>query len=186
MGIFGRIFGTRPRPASLDQRSPPTNRKGGGGLRVWEQLCLPISPKRVIAFSIPEEDKMWVLSYQGLHHVTLGPAASVTTLALSELDGSVYDDEHGMLLMEGKRYPLLGQHGGVAVLELATGERAHLFPDLDMGSPGFVAWVPGVGETFRYLWPADEHSYGFVRGTFSADGRYIVVGSARGVAVFRR
>jgi hypothetical protein len=186
MGIFARLFGSQPRSASLNEGHSETSWQGPGGSRVWEEVQLPISPERVVGFSIPEGDVLWVLSFGGLHCFTLAPSISVATLALSDLDCSVYDEDGGVLLMDGKRYPLLGQNGGAAVLELATGERALLIPDFDMGSPAFLAGVPGVGETFGYLWPADEHKFGFVRGTFSADGRYIVVGSARGVRVFRR
>jgi hypothetical protein len=155
----------------------------GGPTGGWERIELPVNFSPLIEFSIPDGDHLWALSRRGLHSVTLAPEVSVRTVDPSSLDASVYDEERGVLRLDGHEYPLLGQHGGDAITTLDNGEqvqysRCHETNILDL----LVQDAAGRSVLAVTVWGAWEFGYA----TFSRCGRYIAFGSAPFLTVFRR
>jgi len=150
----------------------------------WGLIQLPVFYHRPVAYTIPEEDELRVLSDRGLHEVTLAPVPSVHTHDLALLDASMYDVKRGVITHGAREWPCLGYHGGTPIRESADGWRLRQVIYHDIGN--IQLWAdPPNGPSFLVAEFFDCDT-DFVNCTFSRDGRYLVLGWSDGLLVFRR
>jgi hypothetical protein len=147
---------------------------------MWQQLPLPYVCERLIAFSIPEGDEFWALSAEGLHRITLAPEVSVWTDPAHAEDDDLYDIERGLLSYGGRKFWMVGLHGGEPVGDLPGGERLELDPDA-----GWLSVTDRAGRWLADVGPFDL-SQDWAYATFSTDGRYVVIGTPSELSVYRR
>jgi hypothetical protein len=147
---------------------------------MWEQVPLPYVCERLIALSVPEGGEFLVLSYEGLHHVTLASDVSVRTDPAHAEDYDIYDTDRGVLAYEGRKYWMLGLHGGEPVGDLPGGERLEVDPDA-----GRLSVTDQAGRLLADVGNFDL-SEEWACATFSTDGNYIVIGTPNELRVYRR
>jgi len=51
---------------------------------MWEQIKLPFICERIVAFSVPQEDTVWIMSWDILFQVNLVPEVSVLIVLQDE------------------------------------------------------------------------------------------------------
>jgi hypothetical protein len=134
----------------------------------WRQVEVPGICERMIGFSIPQDDKVLVVSYEGTHllHLT-NPVTVEHDDEYAEYD--IYDPSTGNCLYKGKKWKIIGLYPGQPLLESLYGERLQLDALREC-----IAVVKGDEE----LWssPFENFSGDWVAVTFSPDGRFIVLG----------
>jgi hypothetical protein len=135
---------------------------------MWRQLSVPGICERMIGFSVPQDDTVLVVSYEGMHLVRLGPPITVETDPnYAEYD--LYEPDTGVCRYRGKSWEIIGLHPGRPVLTGCEGERLVL--DAEKGT---VSIVKGGGETWSSRF--ENFSGDWAAATFSPDGRFIVLG----------
>jgi hypothetical protein len=135
---------------------------------MWREPKVPEICERMIGFSVPQDNQVLVISYEGTHVVRIGSTITVETdEEFAEYD--IYDPESGVARYRGREYQIIGLHGGVPLLESPTGERLVL---------DVKAQVLSVlrDSTIVYSRPYKNFSGDWAAATFSLDGRYIVLG----------
>ena len=138
----------------------------------WRRVPVPEVCERMIGFSVPQDGVVLVVSYEGLHLVTLGPPAGVETdPAHGEYD--LYDPRAGVCRYRGREWQVLSLHPGRPLLAGRGGERLLLDAEAETLS---------VVEDGEEVWSAGyENSSGdWAAATFSPDGRFIVLGCPYG------
>lgn len=137
---------------------------------MWKPIQLPYIFERMIAFSIPAADVVWILSYEGLHRLTLVPRPEVWTEPKHAEDYGLLDADGTLLVYAGQRIPMLGLYGGEPLLRHPKGQQ--LAPHFDSERVDVLAPDGSIEQaiTFKDL----SGDWGFA--TFSADGRYLLVG----------
>jgi hypothetical protein len=144
---------------------------------MWKTLSIPYFCERLIAFSIPEDDEVWVMSYEGLHRITLRPEVRIWTDPEHAEDYDVYDADQGVLNYRGRQYPMLGLHDGEPLLRGPRGELLELDDSRERlmvrDRQGGLKQVIGYG-----------HS-DWAMATFSVDGSYLVLGTDERFQVFQ-
>ena len=128
--------------------------------------------ERVIGFSVPADDELIVISYEGLHRLRLRPTVVVgCDPQFSEY--AAYDPGSGIACYEGREYSIIGLHGGTPVLTTDRGERLHLDTQAESLS------ISGNGaETFTMKY--ENLSGDWVVATFSREGNWVVLGCPYG------
>ncbi len=72
----------------------------------WRQLGVPPICERMIGFSVPQDDTVLVISYEGMHLLQLGSTITVETdTEYSEYD--LYDPATGICRYRGRDYHIL-------------------------------------------------------------------------------
>lgn len=135
---------------------------------MWVRIDLPFICERMIAFSIPDDGEMWVLSYEGLHRIKLSPVVSVETFRQHAEDYTIYDHKRCELTFGECRYPMVGLHGGKPILEHPNGDQ--LKPDEER-----VTILDEQGDEKQVMEIVDL-SGDWGHATFSRDGRQLVIG----------
>ncbi len=140
----------------------------GGLVADWRQLAIPRICERVIGFSVPQDDTVLVISYEGMHLIRLSPQVTVETdPEYREYD--LYDEVSGVCRYRGREWDIIGLFPGRPILAGREGEELVLDADaetLSVVKGGQVVWRSRY-ENFSGDWAA---------ATFSPDGRYIVLG----------
>lgn len=134
----------------------------------WRQLSMPGFCERMIGFSVPLNDTILVISYEGMHLLRLGPSVTVNTdLEYREYD--LYDPDAGICRYLGKEWDIIGIHPGRPILSVRQDERLVL----DIASE-----TVSVVRADRVVWSSDYANFSgdWAAATFSPDGRFIVVG----------
>jgi hypothetical protein len=143
------------------QPSPPDAER-------WVQLAVPHICERMIGFSVPQDDAVLVVSYEGMHMIRLGAPVTVDT---DEEHGEydLYDADLGVARYAGRDWDIIGLHGGRPIRARRDGERLILSTDVER-----IALVRG-GEQ---VWSAryENFSGDWAAATFSPNGRFIVLG----------
>lgn len=138
---------------------------------MWEKLKLPFFCERMYAFSIPQQDTLWVIDYDQLFHVTLIPEISISTaLQGAEELNKVFDDDRSILVIDGKIYPMLGLYGGVPILSNQFGDQLSLQPCQDR------LVVLNNERQVKQVIEFSDLSGDWRWATFSSDGRYLLIG----------
>jgi hypothetical protein len=122
----------------------------------------------MIGFSIPHDNTVLVVSYEGVHLLRLGPEITVETDGRFKEYG-VYDPDSGLARYEGKEYRIIGLHDGEPILDQPDGEILLL----DAASETLA--VVRKGQTL-FSMKYTNFSGDWAAATFSPDGRYIVLG----------
>lgn len=137
---------------------------------MWSPVKLPYFCERLIVFSIPENDVVWVLSYEGLHRIALSPNPAVETNTSHAEDYTLLDQAGTRLTSAGITVPVLGLYGGIPQSVHPDGRR--LVADFDAGR---VSVVDRKGVLQQEIGFTDlSGDWGFA--TFSTDGRYLAIG----------
>jgi hypothetical protein len=126
----------------------------------------------MLGFSVPQDNTVLVVSYQGTHLVRLVPPVAVETdREFSEYD--LYDPESGVCRYQGRAWDIIGLFPGRPLLDGRNGERLVLDAEgltVSVVAGGEIVWSSGF-ENFSGDWAA---------ATFSPDGRFIVLGCPYG------
>jgi hypothetical protein len=134
----------------------------------WRRLPVPGFCERMIGFSVPQDDTVLVVSYEGMHLVRLGPSVTVETdPEYAEYD--VYDPEAEVCRYRDKEWDVIGLYAGRPILAGRDGEQLTLDTEAETISVvkgGQAVWSSAF-ENFSGDWAA---------ATFSPDGRFIVLG----------
>ena len=135
----------------------------------WRQISVPPICERAIGFSVPSENKVLVISYEGTHLLNLGASITVETdESFREYD--IYDHDGGTANYRGKEYIIIGLYGSrESILRSPQGEMLVLdttAETLSVLKDRSSSWQTRY-ENFSGDWAA---------ATFSPDGHYIVLG----------
>jgi hypothetical protein len=143
-------------------------REGVKVAEAWRQLSVPDICERMIGFSVPQDDTVLVISYQGMHLVRLGHPVSVESdPKYTEYD--LYDSKSGVSRYRGREWDIIGLFPGRPLVAGRDGEQLVLDANsltLSVVVEGVPVWSSGL-ENFSGDWAA---------ATFSPDGRFIVLG----------
>lgn len=147
---------------------------------MWEKLELPFICERMVAFSIPQQDAVWVITWDALFQVTLAPDVSVLPVLQGEgeLD-KVFDEDRSLLAIGGQAYPMLGLYGGVPILTNEFGEQLSLEPSQDR------LLVLTSERQVKQVIEFSDLSGNWRWATFSADGCYLLIGVPYDLFIYR-
>jgi hypothetical protein len=126
----------------------------------------------MIGFSVPQDDTVLVISYEGMHLVRLGTPVSVETDD-RHCEYDLYDADTGVSRYGGRGWDIIGLHGGRPVLVGQDDERLILNTKAER-----VALFRGSKE--EWSTPYDNFSGDWAAVTFSPDARFIVLGCPYG------
>lgn len=147
---------------------------------MWETLKLPFFCERMLAFSIPEQNRLWVMSHDELFQVTLAPQVYISTvLRGSEELGGIFDEDRSVLTINGQIYPLLGLCGGVPILTNQLGDQLSLEPSQDRLV--ILNSERQVKQVIEFSDLSGDRRWA----TFSADGRYLLIGVPYDLFIYR-
>ena len=134
----------------------------------WQLRDVPRICERMIGFSIPNQNEILVISYEGTHLLHLDGEITVESdYEFAEYD--IYDVEAGLARYRGRDYSVIGLHGGTPVLEGLDDERLMLdatAETLTVVCSGRTAFATRF-ENFSGDWAA---------ATFSTDRHWIALG----------
>jgi hypothetical protein len=134
----------------------------------WRRLPVPYICERMLGFSVPQDDTVLVISYEGTHLVRLPPTAAVETdPEFTEYD--LYDPETGVCRYRGRAWDIIGLLPGRPLLDGPRGEQLVLDAAclrISVVVDGATVWSSGF-ENFSGDW---------VAATFSPDGRFVLLG----------
>ncbi|HSI34685.1 MAG: hypothetical protein ACAI43_01330 [Phycisphaerae bacterium] len=143
---------------------------------MWEEMDRPYLFERMTEFSIPRDDRLLIASTEGLQYVRLSPE-----IAIDRVDASVeylgdYDP-----VWDGVRFEMLGNwHCDPIIVHPDGGEVL----DLDLEAQTLL--VLGTGGDVRQEIRFDDMSGDWGVATFSADGKYLVIGVPYDIYIYRR
>lgn len=138
---------------------------------MWEKLKLPFFCERMVAFSIPQGDALWVMTWDELFHIILASEVSISRVLQSEKElDEVFDEHRSILTINGQTYSMLGLYGGVPILSNASGER--LF--LDSCQDRLI--VLNSDQQVKQIIKFSDSSGDWRWATFSADYNHLVIG----------
>lgn len=133
----------------------------------WRRLSVPDICERMIGFSIPKDDTVLVVSYEGMHLVRLGhPITVETDPEYAEYD--LFDPDSGVCRYQGMEWDIIGLYPGRPILSAPNVEQLVLNPEgetVSVFKDGKEVWS-STFENFSGDWAA---------ATFSSDGRYIIL-----------
>lgn len=81
-------------------------------MQAWNEIKLPYLCERLIAFSVPSDEAIYVLSYEGFHRVSLAARPEIATDKVSAENWTLYSKERKELSCEGVWHPAFGVFGG--------------------------------------------------------------------------
>jgi hypothetical protein len=134
----------------------------------WQRIQVPGICERMIGFSVPQQDSVLVVSYEGMHLVRLGPPVTVETDdAYCEYD--LYEPATGICRYRDTDWQIIGLLPGRPLLTSPQGEC------LELDDKASVVSVLVAGEE---VWSShfENFSGDWAAATFSPDGRFIVLG----------
>ena len=135
---------------------------------MWHRRNTPPICERLIGFSVPKDDRILVVSYEGVHIIHLGPQIRIDTdNTFKEYD--IYNPDSSFAQYDGQLYSVLGLHGGHPLHE--SPQEESLFVDTESKRLSVLR----NGETV-YTTKYENFSGDWVAATFSPDGDFIVLG----------
>lgn len=136
--------------------------------QLWQRIPVPNICERMIGFSIPQDDTVLVVSYEGMHLVRLDPPVTVETDE-DYFEYDLYEPATGIARYYDRDWQVIGLHPGRPLLTSPQGESLQLDEQAETVSvlvAGEVVWSSSF-KNFSGDWAA---------ATFSPDGRFIVLG----------
>ncbi len=134
----------------------------------WRQLSVPEICERMIGFSVPQGDRILVVSYEGMHLIRLGSPVTVEAdLEYREYD--VFDHDSGICRYQDRDWDIIGLYPGRPILTSPRGEQLVLDTEaltVSVMKDGHEAWS-ATYKNFSGDWAAV---------TFSPDAEFIVLG----------
>lgn len=149
----------------------------------WSPLTLTYFAERLIAFSIPDERRFFVVSHEGVHEVVLVPELSVNSDYSRPEGEGVFNGKK--ITYQGTTGPTLGLFGGTAIIVDKSCNVLDLKPLPKTSNEGVAEiWAPD-GELVQPL-PFKDFSEDWQVATFSTDFRHVVIGTPYEITVYRR
>jgi hypothetical protein len=135
---------------------------------MWRQIAVPGFCERLIGFSVPQDDEVLVVSYEGMHVVRLGSPVTVET-DFENAEYDLYDPETGVCRYREKDWNIIGLFPGQPLHFGMDGER------LVLDSKKLTVSVIKEGDV---VWSSSYKNFSgdWASATFSPDGRFIVLG----------
>ena len=127
----------------------------------------------MIGFSVPQKDRILVVSYEAMHTVHLGSDVRVETDHTSK-EYDRYDPDSGLARYGSRDYAIIGLHGGRPLLASPQGESLRL--DEQEGTLSVLRDRAAVYER-EYK----NASGDWAAATFSPDGTFIALGCPYGI-----
>jgi hypothetical protein len=148
---------------------------------MWDEVGLPYIFERMLEFSIPIEDQILIVSYDGMHHVRLAPTMEVAHFPEHrEGDGLVFGDDVEHVRFGGVDFPMLGLEGGTPILD--DPRRGHRL-SLDLAGERLRV-VDGEARVVQEIAFYDlSGDWGFA--TYSADGKWLAIGVPYDLFLYR-
>ena len=134
----------------------------------WRQVAVPPICERMIGFSVPQDNVILVVSYEGMHLVRLTEPATVETDA-EFAEYECYNPDEGFAEFRGKKWTIVGLYPGTPILTSPQGEDLRLDAEaskISLWQNGTEVWSTSF-ENFSGDWAAV---------TFSPDGGLLVLG----------
>lgn len=147
---------------------------------MWRHLELPYFFERMIAFTIPVENTVIVLSYDGLHKISLFPDIKIATDTEQAENYGIYDENKRTLVYDGRTYDALGLYGGNPILQDFQGN------SLELRTEDQQLNIIGPNGTCLQSIPYSDLSGDWVFATFSVDGNFIALGLPYALYLFKR
>jgi len=138
----------------------------------WRQLLVPEICERMIGFSVPQDDTVLVVSYEGMHLIRLQTAVTVET-DTEHAEYDLYDSDSGICNYKGKKWSIVGLHLGRPITNGRDGEQLVL---------NTVTETVSVIKNDAEVWSSEFKNFSgdWAAATFSPDGRFIVLGCPYG------
>lgn len=134
----------------------------------WKQLTVPPICERLIGFSVPVNNKILVISYEGTHLINLNNNITVKhDYNFCEYD--IYDPESGLAYYQEQEYKILGLHGGKPITTNLYGETLEL---------NFNSETIAIHKQEKIIYSVKYTNFSgdWAVATFSGDGKYIILG----------
>jgi hypothetical protein len=138
---------------------------------MWKILKVPFFFERMLAFSVPKQNTFWVMSHDELFQIILAPEVCISTVlrGSEELDG-IFDEDRSLLTINDQIYPMLGLYGGVPILINEVGDQLSLEPTQER------LVILTREQQVKQIIEFSDLSGDWRWATFSADGRYLLIG----------
>lgn len=136
--------------------------------------------ERLVGFSIPMEERIALISYEGIHIIDLREPRVVRSDGAYPEGGDLYDRRQQVLLYEDKRFQILGLFGATPILRNDRGEELLLSATED------VLQVRGVRGNIILAYEFTDLSGDWRYATFSPNGDAIVLGLPYDIHIFQR
>jgi hypothetical protein len=147
---------------------------------MWNKIELPYLCERIIAFSIPENDTLYVMSYEGIHQVTLAPDIKIRTDEEHAEDYELLNTEEMTMSYGGKHLKMLGLHGGRPITINNAGEKLKL--DRTACSLSIKDSTDHTRQTIQYT----DLSGDWAIASYSADRKYLLIGTPYELHIFHQ
>jgi hypothetical protein len=134
----------------------------------------------MLAFSIPSQGRILVLSYEGLHTISLFPNVTVATDEAYAEDYDIYDTEQNTLWYGGQLHRALGLYGGDPILEDGDGHYLNLEPEHELLR--IIDMTNHVIQEIKYFDLSGDWAFA----TFSTDGKVLAIGVPSDLFIFYR
>lgn len=134
----------------------------------WRQIVVPSFCERMIGFSVPQDEAVLVVSYEGMHIIRLTePVMIETDEEFAEYD--CYDPDAGIAEYRGMKWSIIGLYPGTPILKSCFNE------ELQLDRKGLRVAVLQDG-TERWSTSFENFSGDWAAATFSPNGMSIVLG----------
>lgn len=134
----------------------------------WRQLQIPPICERMIGFSVPQNDIVLVISYEGMHLLDLTEPVTVEADEdFAEYD--CYNPDVGIAEYHGQKWSIIGLYPGTPLLNSPQDEELKLDTKrlrISLWQNGTATWSSSF-QNFSGDWAA---------ATFSPDGNLLVLG----------
>ena len=134
--------------------------------------------ERMVGFSVPVEGKVAIISYDGIHLLSMREPGAVRHNTAYPEGGDLYDQTHQVLSYGGKRFPILGLFGGSPIVRNQRGESVFLRATDD------VLHVQDKDNNTILSYPFEDLSGDWRYTTFSREGDAIVLGMPYDIHIF--
>ena len=151
----------------------------------WVEVPVPYVAERFIAITVPDGERFFAVSYEGVHEIVFGPPLEVRSdFAHPEGEGVYAGD---VLTVAGRDWPAAGLYGGSGLLVDDRGYRLELEPPepAETSDDGWVHVMRAGGGCVHSL-PFQDFSGGWQQATFSTDFRHVVIGTPYTITIYRR
>ena len=146
---------------------------------MWKRLALPFICERIIAFSIPENNQILVMSWDELLCVTLAPEICVSTVKKGEEIFDIFDENRSILTLNEDIHPMLGLYGGVPILRNFKGDMLSLEPQEER------LVVLSKSYEIKQIIEFWDESGDWRWATFSVDNCYLIIGVPYTLLVYK-
>jgi hypothetical protein len=137
---------------------------------MWEKMSLPnYIADRFIGISLPFENEIAVVSYDGIHIINLTNSNKVFTDTDYPEGGELFDHKKNQLNYGNKIYKILGLYGGEPILNNTKGETI----EIDIKRQELYIFNDKRKKILDFHY--DDMSGDWCLGTFSEDGQYILL-----------